>query len=73
MQYGRALAAPFAIQLPRDRGLRGLAAAVVADQADGLEAGRLKAARDAFEHLQRKRVRERRACRETADCRSARR
>ena len=51
MQHSRSLAGPFAVELRGDSGLRGLVAAVVTNKADGLEAGRLEAARNTFEHL----------------------
>ena len=45
-----ALAGPFGIEARRHLGLRRLAAAVVGDEADGLEAAGLEAARDALDH-----------------------
>src|SRR5262244_1957026 len=44
-----ALSGPFGIEARRHLGLRPLAAAVVGDEADGLEAAGLEAARDALD------------------------
>jgi hypothetical protein len=57
VQHNDALCLPFVGELCRDGGLRGLVAAVIANQADCLETSRFEATGNALKHLGEDRIR----------------